>query len=64
MAKDRKQSEKPKLYVIRKYVMARSVMEAARKERSAPVHEIFVDEKWSEKNLADSIGFAAPTQEV
>jgi hypothetical protein len=53
-----------KLYVIRKYVMARSVVEAARKERSAPVHEIFIDDKWQEKHLAESMGFTASPSEV
>jgi hypothetical protein len=56
--------EKPKLYVIRKYVMACSVVEAARREKVAPVHEIFIDEKWQEKHLADAIGFAASPKDV
>jgi hypothetical protein len=46
-----------KLYVIRKYVMASSVVDAARREKQTSVHEIFVDEKWKEKNLASSVGF-------
>jgi hypothetical protein len=32
---------KPKLYVIRKYVMAVSVVGAARKEKHTAAHEIF-----------------------
>jgi hypothetical protein len=56
--------QKPKLYVIRKYVMASSVVDAARREKITPVHEIFVDEKWQEKHLADAIGFTVASDDV
>ena len=39
-----------KLYVIRKYVMARSVIEAA--------HSIDIDEAWREKNMVEAMGYA------
>jgi hypothetical protein len=57
-----KSNERQKLYVVRKYVMARSVVEAARKERSAPVHEIFIDEKWHESHIAEAVGFTTNTR--
>jgi hypothetical protein len=37
--------------------MARSVVEAARKEKNTPAHEVFVEQKWQEANLAEAIGF-------
>jgi hypothetical protein len=57
-------SKEQKLYVIRKYVMASSVVDAARREKQTPVHEIFVDEKWQEKHLAEAIGFTANPPKV
>ena len=56
-------TEKQKLYVIRKYVMARSVIDAARKEKNVPAHDIFIEDKWQEKNLTDAIGFTSISQE-
>lgn len=48
---------KDKLYVIRKYVKAKSVQAALRKEKACDVHEVFVDDKWKDHQLADAIGF-------
>ena len=56
--------EKPKLYVIRKYVMARSVVEAARKEKATPAHSIFIEENWQNKNLAETVGFSSSPKEA
>lgn len=49
--------EKPKMYVIRKYVKATSVLDAVKKEKTIPVHEVYVDDKWQDKHLAEAIGF-------
>jgi len=49
-----------KMFIIRKYVMARSVQEAIKREKSAPIHEVFIDDEWSKGNrteLANAIGF-------
>lgn len=49
------------MFVVRKLVKARSVAEALRKEKTTPVHEIFIDDEWRKNNhdrLADAIGFA------
>ena len=50
--------EGQKMYVVRKYVKAISVAQALRREKDAPVHEIFVEDKWKDTHLADAIGFA------
>lgn len=50
--------EKPKMYVIRKYIKAVNVNEAIKLERKTAVHEVYVDDKWQDKNLADAIGFS------
>lgn len=49
--------EKDKLYVVLKYIKAVSVLEAIRKERKTPVHEVYVDGKWQEEFLPTAIGF-------
>ena len=54
--------EKPKMYIVRKYVKASSVLSALRKEPKVPVHDVFVDENWKATNLADAIGFTVPSK--
>ena len=49
--------EKPKLYVVRKYIMATSAASAIRKDRSTPPHDVWVDDDWKTKNLAEAIGY-------
>lgn len=39
-----------KRFIVRKYVMASSVMEAIRKERKEKVHDVFIDELWFKEN--------------
>lgn len=49
-----------KLFVIRKYVLAPSIAEALRREKSTPVTEIFIDADWQKEqnNRAESsLGF-------
>lgn len=50
--------EKPKMYIVRKYVKATSIANVLRRERDTRPHDIFVDESWKDANLADAIGFA------
>jgi hypothetical protein len=49
--------EQPKMYVVRKYVKALNVKEALRKEPNIAVHDLWIDDTWSKKELANSIGF-------
>ena len=51
---------KDKLYVVRKYIKAKSAADALRKEKKSPVDEIWVDEEWrksSKDNLSGAMGF-------
>lgn len=52
-----KRQEKPKMYVIRKYVMAKDAPSAIRKDKTTKVHDVWVKDDWQEKHLADAIGF-------
>ena len=49
--------EKPKLYVIRKYIKAVSVSQAVRRDKNTPVHDCWVDDDWKKNSLTDAIGF-------
>lgn len=54
-----------KLFVVRKYVMAKSAQEAIRKEKIAPVDDVWIDEDWKRKGaerLESAIGFVVPTE--
>jgi len=53
-------AKKPKLYVVRKYIKALTAADAIRKEKRAPVGEIFVNDDWCKNqsdNLAGAMGF-------
>ena len=39
-----------KLFIVRKYVMAKDAATAIKKERSVPVNDVWVDEKWKDRN--------------
>lgn len=52
--------DKRKLYVVRKYIKANSVHEALKKEKTAKVDEVWVDEEWKKNHndhLESAIGF-------
>ena len=53
----KKTVERDKLYVVRKYIKAQSVADAIRKEPKVSVHEVYLDQKWSDKELPSAIGF-------
>lgn len=53
----RKSTERPKMYIVRKYIKATDVKQALRKEPTTSVHDCWVDESWKEKSLAEAIGF-------
>jgi len=46
-----------KLFVVRKYIKAVSALDAIKKDKSTPVHECWLEEKWSEEELPSAIGF-------
>jgi len=55
--------QKPKLFVIKKYVKALSAADAIRKEKTIAVDDCWVDDDWrklNKDNLADAIGFNLP----
>ena len=49
-----------KMFVIRKYIKARSALEAIQIEKNKPVDDVWVDDEWKKlgnKDLASAIGF-------
>lgn len=52
--------EKDKLFVIKKYIKARSASEAIRKDKSTAVDDVWVDEDWKKgeaSGISRSLGF-------
>lgn len=63
MKRAKKQAPKLKMYVIKKYVMAKSAAEAIQREPKHPVDSVWIDDDWSKgqgDRLADAIGFSVP----
>lgn len=57
-----KKLDDKKMFVVRKYIMAKNVSDAIRKERKTEPHDVWVDDEWKKGNyplLAKSIGFCA-----
>lgn len=50
-----------KLFIIQKYVMARTIQEAIRIEKKQPVQEAFLDGDWK-KNMLSIEQFPPPPQ--
>jgi len=51
-----------KQFIVRKYVMAKNIGEAIRKEKSCPVDDAWIDDEWKKKQetsqqLPSAIGF-------
>lgn len=60
-----KHKEKEKMFIVRKYVMARDAASAIRKEKDCPVSDLFIDDDWRKNNtdnLASAIGFSIYTE--
>jgi hypothetical protein len=55
--------EKPKMYIVKKYIKATSALQAIKKDRDTPVHDVWVDDEWSKKELPGAIGFDNGIQE-
>jgi len=46
-----------KLYVVKKYIKATSATHAIRLDKTTPVHDVWIDDKWAERDLPAAIGF-------
>lgn len=49
-----------KMFIVRKYIKARSAAEAIRLDKKHPVDDVWVDDDWKKgqaRSLADAIGF-------
>lgn len=55
--------DKPKLYVIRKYIKANNAAAAIRKDKTTHVHDVWVEEGFKDKSLAEAIGFSVDVPE-
>jgi len=53
----KRKTEKPKMYVVRKYIKATDVKQALKKEPTTAVHDLWIDNDWRDKELASAIGF-------
>lgn len=49
--------EKPKMYIVKKYIKATNALDAIRKDKKTPVHDVWVDDTWSKNELPGAIGF-------
>lgn len=52
---------KDKLYIVKKYIYARSCAEAIRKEKKQPVDDCWMDEDFRKKSMIElpsAVGFA------
>lgn len=54
---NKKRVEKPKMYIVRKYIKAKDLKQAIRLEPKTPIHDCWIDNDWKEQHLADAIGF-------
>ena len=53
----KKPTEKPKMYIVRKYIKAISAAQAIKKDKDTPVHDCWVADDWKTDHLASAIGF-------
>lgn len=58
----KRSAEKPKMYIVRKYIKAVDVKQALRKEPKTPVHDLWISEDWSKEHLPEAIGFQDGTE--
>jgi hypothetical protein len=52
-----------KMFIVRKYIMARSAAEAMRKDKKTLPDDVFIDTDWQKGNastLASAMGFTLP----
>lgn len=56
----KKNLPKDKLFVVRKYIMAKSAIQAIKKDKITPVEDVWIDEEWKKGNMSSlqsAIGF-------
>ncbi len=56
---------KDKLFIVRKYIMAKSAIDAIKKDKVTPVDDVWIDDEWKKKGserLESTIGFVIPTE--
>lgn len=46
-----------KMFVVRKYIRARSAAHAIKKDKTQPVDDVWIDNDWQKNQLAGAIGF-------
>lgn len=57
---EKRKKETNKLFIVKKYIMAKSATEAIRKDRYTKIDDVWVDEDWKKgraNHLASAIGF-------
>lgn len=53
--------EKDKMFIVRKFIKANSVLDAIKKEKKVAPHEVYIDGDWK-KELPSAIGFHAGSE--
>lgn len=57
---DRAIKDRPKLYVLRKYVVAINATDAIRLDETTSVHEVEMEAEWRSLNLDEAMGLPTP----
>jgi hypothetical protein len=58
-------NKEKKLFIVRKYIMAKSATEAIKMDKLTPVDDVWVDDEWKkgqEARLESSMGFTYRTK--
>jgi hypothetical protein len=53
----KKPTERPKMYVVRKYIKATNATQAILKDKTTKVHDVYIDAEWQSRHLPSAIGF-------
>jgi hypothetical protein len=55
-----------KMFILRKYVRAKSASDAIRKDKQTPVDDVWVDDDWKKQQnaLENAIGFTVTEEDV
>ena len=56
-------TEKPKMYIVRKYIKAVNLKQALKLEPTTAVHNCWIDNEWRTEHLASAIGFELDVNE-
>lgn len=54
-----------KLFIVKKYIWAKSATQAIKKDKQTPVDDVWVDDDWKKQSNTpkDAIGFYAPNND-